>query len=57
MSVQAGSNSRVIEGEHTCEQLADPAARAATSKELGERISKRCHGDVVDVYFTEFVMQ
>ena len=44
-------------GEHTYEQLADPAARAARKKELGERISKRYHGDVVDIYFTEFVMQ
>ena len=44
-------------GEHTYEQLSNPAARAATKKELGKRVSERYHGDVVDIYFTEFVMQ
>ena len=44
-------------GEQSYEQLADPAARATIKKEFSTRVSKRYHGDVVEVYFTEFVMQ
>ena len=44
-------------GEHTYEQLAVPAARQAVKAELSERVAKRYHDEVLEVYFTEFVMQ
>jgi flagellar FliL protein len=44
-------------GERSYAQLADVKARATTKQEFSERVSKRYHGDVVEVYFTEFVMQ
>ena len=44
-------------GEHTYDQLAQPAARATAKAELSKRVSKRYHSDVMEVYFTEFVMQ
>ena len=44
-------------GEHTYDQLAAPAARQEAKKELSHRVSERYHHDVLEVYFTEFVMQ
>jgi flagellar FliL protein len=44
-------------GEHTYAQLAAPAARQAVKKELSHRVSERYHHAVLEVYFTEFVMQ
>ena len=44
-------------GEHTYEQLAAPSARASVQAELSRRVSERYHQDVLEVYFTEFVMQ
>jgi flagellar FliL protein len=44
-------------GEHTYAQLAAPAARQQAKKELSHRVSERYHSDVLEVYFTEFVMQ
>ena len=44
-------------GEHTYDQLAAPAARQAAKKELSKRVYERYHHDVLEVYFTEFVMQ
>jgi flagellar protein FliL len=44
-------------GEHTYAQLAAPAARQEAKKELSHRVAKRYHEDVLEVYFTEFVMQ
>lgn len=44
-------------GEHTYAQLAQPAARQAAKKELSHRVAKRYHEGVLEVYFTEFVMQ
>lgn len=44
-------------GEHTYEQLAAPAGRAKAKAELSARVSERYHSDVLEVYFTEFVMQ
>ena len=44
-------------GEHTYAQLAAPAARQEAKKELSERVAKRYHEGVLEVYFTEFVMQ
>lgn len=44
-------------GEHTYAQLAAPAARQAAKKELSHRVAKRYHEGVLEVYFTEFVMQ
>jgi flagellar FliL protein len=44
-------------GEHTYDQLAAPAARQAAKKELSHRVNERYHSGVLEVYFTEFVMQ
>ena len=44
-------------GEHTYAQLIDPAARQAAKDELGRRVAERYHQDVLELYFTEFVMQ
>jgi flagellar FliL protein len=44
-------------GEQTYEQLAAPGARQAAKKELSHRVEKRYHHEVLEVYFTEFVMQ
>lgn len=44
-------------GEHTYDQLSASAARDAAKGELSQRVADRYHGDVLEVYFTEFVMQ
>jgi len=44
-------------GEHTYAQLAAPAARQEAKAELSHRVAERYHEDVLEVYFTEFVMQ
>ncbi len=44
-------------GEHTYAQLAAPAGRQEAKKELSHRVAERYHHDVLEVYFTEFVMQ
>ena len=44
-------------GEHTYEQLAAPGARQVAKGELTKRIIKRYEKKVMEVYFTEFVMQ
>ena len=44
-------------GEHTYAQLAAPAARQEAKKELSHRVAERYHEEVLEVYFTEFVMQ
>ena len=44
-------------GEHTYAQLSAPAARATAKAELSRRVAKRYHDEVLEVYFTEFVMQ
>jgi len=44
-------------GEQTYDQLAAPGARQAAKKELSHRVEKRYHHGVLEVYFTEFVMQ
>jgi len=44
-------------GEHSFEQLAAPAGRQTAKEELSVRVAERYHGDVMEVYFTEFVMQ
>jgi flagellar FliL protein len=44
-------------GEHTYDQLAAPEGRAQVKVELAERVAERYHGGVLDVYFTQFVMQ
>lgn len=44
-------------GNHTYAQLAVPAARQKAKAELSHRVAKRYHEDVLEVYFTEFVMQ
>ncbi len=44
-------------GEHSYDQLAAPAARQEAKKELSKRVYERYHHDVLEVYFTEFVMQ
>lgn len=44
-------------GEHTYEQLAAPDGRQKAKAELSARVAERYHSDVLEVYFTEFVMQ
>ncbi len=44
-------------GEHTYAQLAAPAGRQEAKKELSHRVAERYHEGVLEVYFTEFVMQ
>jgi flagellar FliL protein len=44
-------------GEHTYAQLAAPAGRAKAKAELSARVAERYHQEVLEVYFTEFVMQ
>jgi flagellar FliL protein len=44
-------------GEHTFAQLAAPAARQKAKAELSHRVAERYHHGVLEVYFTEFVMQ
>jgi flagellar protein FliL len=42
---------------HTMEELTDPAARAATKAALLAALAPTYGDDIVDVYYTEFVMQ
>lgn len=44
-------------GERTSAELADPARRAEVKQDLLERITGNYHGEVMGLYFTEFVMQ
>ena len=44
-------------GTHRYDQLAVPAGREAAKTELSKRVAKRYHDEVMEVYFTEFVMQ
>lgn len=44
-------------GEHTYTQLAAPAERAKAKAALSKRVAERYHSEVLEVYFTEFVMQ
>jgi flagellar FliL protein len=44
-------------GKHTYAQLLAPGGRASAQKELLVEIQKRYPGDVLEVYFAEFLMQ
>lgn len=44
-------------GQHTYAQLIAPEGRAGAQKVLSAQVSKRYDGDVLGVYFTEFLMQ
>src|SRR5512144_2521914 len=44
-------------GERTMPELAGPGGRARAKAKLTAAVAKRYDGDVMDVYFTEFVMQ
>lgn len=44
-------------GEHTYAELAAPDARQKAKSELSHRVSERYHHEVMELYFTEFVMQ
>ena len=44
-------------GGRTYAELVDPAGRQAAKDELSKRVYERYHHDVMEVYFTEFVMQ
>jgi flagellar FliL protein len=44
-------------GGRTYAELVSPEARQAAKDELSKRVSERYHHDVIEVYFTEFVMQ
>ena len=42
---------------HTTEELADPTIREDLKKQLGEKLFELYDGDVVSVYYTDFVTQ
>lgn len=44
-------------GGRTYDELVSPSARQAAKDELSKRVAERYHHDVIEVYFTEFVMQ
>jgi flagellar FliL protein len=44
-------------GGRTYAELVEPAGRQAAKEELSKRVYERYHHDVLEVYFTEFVMQ
>ena len=44
-------------GSHSYAQLTPPAGRQKAKLELSQRVAKRYHGEVLEVYLTEFVMQ
>jgi flagellar FliL protein len=44
-------------GGRTYAELVEPAGRQAAKDELSKRVYERYHHDVLEVYFTEFVMQ
>lgn len=44
-------------GGHTYAQLVVPAEREKAKAELSKRVAERYHSEVLEVYFTEFVMQ
>ena len=44
-------------GEQTYQQLAAPGGRTGAKEELGKRLAVVYPGEVMGVYFTEFVMQ
>ena len=44
-------------GSHTMAQLTPPEARQKAKAELSARVAERYHSEVLEVYFTEFVMQ
>ena len=44
-------------GGRTYNELVSPEARQAAKDELSKRVAERYHHDVIEVYFTEFVMQ
>lgn len=44
-------------GQHTYAQLIAPGGRTGAQKALAAQVKKRYNGDVLGVYFTEFLMQ
>lgn len=42
---------------HTKKELSSPKQRQTVKKHLAAEISEAYHGEVVDIYFTQFVMQ
>ncbi|MEP7368998.1 MAG: flagellar basal body-associated FliL family protein [Dermatophilaceae bacterium] len=44
-------------GQHTYSELIRPGGRAGAQKALAAEVKKRYPGDVLGVYFTEFLMQ
>jgi flagellar FliL protein len=44
-------------GQRTYAQLLAPSGRASAQKVLSAKVKKLYHGDVLKVYFTEFLMQ
>jgi flagellar basal body-associated protein FliL len=44
-------------GERSYGDLAAPGGRSEAKEELAHHIAELYHEEVVDVYFTEFVMQ
>lgn len=44
-------------GGRTYAELVSPAGRQAAKGELSKRVAERYHHDVMEVYFTEFVLQ
>jgi flagellar protein FliL len=56
-SAKALDETITVLGARTYPDLRGPDGRAAAKEVLTERIAERYHGDVLEVYFTEFVMQ
>jgi flagellar FliL protein len=44
-------------GRHSYSQLIAPGGRASAQKDLSAQVKKRYPGNVLGVYFTEFLMQ
>lgn len=44
-------------GKRTYHELLAPGGRASAQKTLSARVNKLYHGEVLEVYFTEFLMQ
>ena len=56
-SAQALDTAISVLGGHTYEELVDPANREKIKRQLSKQVSERYHGDIIEVFFTEFVMQ
>lgn len=56
-SAKALDTAITVLGGHTFDELVDPKVREQVKTELSKKVSERYEGDILSVYFTEFVMQ